>query len=93
MKLKVSLRETKNFSVKEVRNMETCNRLENGRCDGCNIPTIVWHKANTREDVDPEAIRISEQYCPTDSGGIDYQARAVIYNNKPEKKVESSHVW
>jgi hypothetical protein len=59
-----------------------CNRMnpEKGVCRGCNVTTILWAKSQKAQEVDAKAKQISEDYCPTESGGIDQTTRNTVYN-------------
>lgn len=62
--------------------MNTCNRIENDACRGCNVLAMLWKRITpeNRAQVDEEAATISRTYCPTGSGGIDAEVRATVYN-------------
>lgn len=74
--------------------MATCNKIETGSCGDCNVPAMLWGKIHegNRRDIDEIADKISSQYCPEKSGGIDGETKAIIYNHNSVAKV-SRAIW
>ncbi len=74
--------------------MITCNRIETGACSGCNVLTLLWKRAQTKQEVEGAAQSLKSELCPTGSGGPDTGEQAVVYNYRPDADAKSlSSIW